>query len=97
MSEHGNHGHCPDCGGSDGHHFNDCIYDGVGSGRGYSSGGSDVWKWICVICMVVFAGLFQYADGMQAVGASMLRGLTDVKVPVIIAFVSLMFMAVAYM
>lgn len=57
MSEHGNHGHCPDCGGSGGHHFNDCIYDGVGSGRGYSSGGSDVWKWICVICMVVFAGL----------------------------------------
>ncbi len=38
--------------------------------------------------LVVYAGLFQYADGMQAVGASMLRGLTDVKVPVIIAFVS---------
>ena len=57
MSEFGNHGHCPDCGGSAGNHFNDCIYDGVGSGRGYSRGGSDTWKWICVIMMVVFGGL----------------------------------------
>lgn len=32
MSEHGN---CPDCGGSDGHHYNDCIYDGTSGG--YSS------------------------------------------------------------
>jgi MATE family multidrug resistance protein len=38
--------------------------------------------------LVVFAGLFQYADGMQVVGASMLRGVTDVKIPVVIAFVS---------
>lgn len=30
--------HCPDCGGSDGWHYNDCIYDGTdGPGR-YSSG-----------------------------------------------------------
>lgn len=58
MSEHGNHGHCPDCGGSYGHHFNDCIYDGTGSGRGYyGGGGSDVWKWICVVMMVIFGGL----------------------------------------
>lgn len=32
MSEHG---HCHDCGGSDGHHFNDCTYDGTDGG--YSS------------------------------------------------------------
>lgn len=38
--------------------------------------------------LIVFAGLFQYADGLQAVGAGMLRGITDVKVPMIIAFVA---------
>ena len=49
MGDYGSHGHCPDCGGSHGHHFNDCFYDGVGSGRGYShSGSSDTWKGICV-------------------------------------------------
>lgn len=38
--------------------------------------------------LIVLAGLFQYADGLQAVGAAMLRGITDVKVPMAIAFVS---------
>ena len=38
--------------------------------------------------LIVLAGLFQYADGLQAVGAAMLRGITDVKVPMMIAFVS---------
>ena len=38
--------------------------------------------------LIVVAGLFQYADGLQAVGAAMLRGITDVKVPMVIAFVS---------
>lgn len=38
--------------------------------------------------LIIIAGLFQYADGLQAVGAAMLRGITDVKVPMIIAFVS---------
>ena len=38
--------------------------------------------------LIVLAGLFQYADGLQAVGAAMLRGITDVKVPMLIAFVS---------
>lgn len=38
--------------------------------------------------LIIFAGLFQYADGLQAVGAAMLRGITDVKVPMVIAFVS---------
>jgi MATE family multidrug resistance protein len=38
--------------------------------------------------LISIAGLFQYADGLQAVGAAMLRGITDVKVPMVIAFVS---------
>ena len=38
--------------------------------------------------LIVVAGLFQYADGLQAVGAAMLRGITDVKVPMLIAFVA---------
>ena len=38
--------------------------------------------------LIVIAGLFQYADGLQAVGAAMLRGITDVKVPMLIAFMS---------
>ena len=31
--------------------------------------------------LLVFAGLFQFSDGLQCVGASMLRGITDVKAP----------------
>ena len=38
--------------------------------------------------LIVFAGLFQYADGLQNVGGAMLRGITDVKIPVLIAFFS---------
>ena len=38
--------------------------------------------------LLVWAGVLQLADGMQVVGASMLRGLTDVKVPMIIAIIS---------
>lgn len=38
--------------------------------------------------LIIIAGLFQYVDGLQAVGAAMLRGITDVKVPMVIAFLS---------
>lgn len=38
--------------------------------------------------LIVMAGLFQLSDGMQAVGAGILRGLKDVKVPMYIAFVA---------
>jgi len=31
--------------------------------------------------LLVFAGLFQYADGLQCVGAGMLRGISDVRRP----------------
>ena len=38
--------------------------------------------------LVVLAGALQLADGLQVVAASMLRGITDVKVPMIIALFS---------
>jgi len=57
MSEHGHERHCIDCGGSGGHHFNDCIYDGENSGRGYSSNTSDTAKWIVLVASVIFMGL----------------------------------------
>lgn len=38
--------------------------------------------------LVVLAGVLQLADGLQVVAASMLRGITDVKVPMIIAIFS---------
>lgn len=38
--------------------------------------------------LILIAGLFQYADGMQTVGAAMLRGITDVRMPMIYAFVA---------
>lgn len=38
--------------------------------------------------LILCAGLFQYADGLQCVGAAMLRGITDVKRPMIYAFVA---------
>ena len=37
MSEHGHGGHCRDCGGTGGHHYNGCTYDGVDSGRSHRS------------------------------------------------------------
>lgn len=38
--------------------------------------------------LILCAGMFQFADGMQCVGAAMLRGITDVKRPMIYAFVA---------
>lgn len=38
--------------------------------------------------LILIAGLWQYADGMQCIGGAMLRGITDVRVPMFIAFVS---------
>jgi MATE family multidrug resistance protein len=35
--------------------------------------------------LIVLAGVLQLADGLQVVAASMLRGITDVKVPMLIA------------
>ncbi len=38
--------------------------------------------------VLVMAGIFQLADGMQAVGAGILRGLTDVKITMLYAFIA---------
>lgn len=35
--------------------------------------------------LLLFGGLFQYADGMQCIGGAMLRGIQDVRVPMRIA------------
>lgn len=41
--------------------------------------------------LILMGGIFQYADGMQAVGGAMLRGITDVKVPMLCAFIAYIF------
>ena len=38
--------------------------------------------------LLVYAGLFQYADGLQCVGAGMLRGVTDVRRPMLYSILS---------
>ena len=38
--------------------------------------------------LIALAGVLQFADGLQVVAASMLRGMTDVKVPMVIAMFS---------
>lgn len=38
--------------------------------------------------LLVYAGLFQFSDGLQCVGAGMLRGIADVKRPMIYAFIA---------
>ncbi|MCF6367352.1 MATE family efflux transporter [Rhizobium halophilum] len=38
--------------------------------------------------LIVIAGVFQLADGLQAVGAGLLRGLKDTKVPMMLALVA---------
>ena len=38
--------------------------------------------------LLLFAGLFQYADGLQCIGAAMLRGIQDVRIPMRIAVVA---------
>jgi MATE family multidrug resistance protein len=35
--------------------------------------------------LLIFGALFQYADGLQCIGAAMLRGIQDVRVPMRIA------------
>jgi MATE family multidrug resistance protein len=38
--------------------------------------------------LLIVAGFFQISDGVQAVGLGILRGITDVKMPMLISFVS---------
>ena len=43
--------------------------------------------------LLIFAGMLQYADGLQCVGAGMLRGVTDVRVPMWITVVTYVIIA----
>ena len=38
--------------------------------------------------LIIIAALFQVVDGLQVVGIGLLRGLTDLKVPMVIAFIA---------
>src|SRR5690606_688165 len=38
--------------------------------------------------LIVIAALFQVSDGTQGVGIGILRGLTDVKIPLLITFIA---------
>ena len=71
MSEHG---HCHDCGGTDGHHYNDCIYDGTDGGyssysRGGGSGASSGKWWIgYIIALIVGYGINELLGVIIIVG-----------------------------
>ncbi len=43
--------------------------------------------------LIMIAGFFQYADGLQTVGAAMLRGIKDVKRPMLYAFIAYIVLA----
>ena len=43
--------------------------------------------------LLLIGGLFQYADGLQCIGAAMLRGIQDVRVPMRIALFSYLLLA----
>lgn len=38
--------------------------------------------------LLILCGLFQFSDAMQSISGAMLRGITDVRVPMVIAFVT---------
>ena len=57
MSEYNHGGHCNDCGGTSGKHYNGCSYDGTNSGRSYKSSLPDTARWILLISGVIFMGL----------------------------------------
>ncbi len=43
--------------------------------------------------LLIIAGLFQFSDGMQCVGAAMLRGIMDVRRPALYAFIAYILLA----
>lgn len=43
--------------------------------------------------LILCAGMFQFADGMQTVGAAMLRGITDVRMPMLYALIAYILVA----
>ena len=43
--------------------------------------------------LILIAGLLQYADGLQCIGGAMLRGIQDVRVPMRIAYIAYLVVA----
>lgn len=73
MSE--DRGHCPDCGGSDGWHYSDCIYDGTEGWGGYSShsrrgsSGSDGKVWLFyIIALIIGYGINELLGAILLIG-----------------------------
>lgn len=68
--------HCPDCGGSEGWHYNDCTYDGTEGWGSYSSGsrgsssGSSGKVWL----LYIFALIIGYGIN-ELLGAILLIGI----------------------
>lgn len=46
--------------------------------------------------LLIIAALFQISDGIQAIGLGILRGLTDVKVPLVITFIAYWVFAIPF-
>jgi hypothetical protein len=80
LKEEGNmsedRGHCPECGGSDGLHFSDCMYDGTDGARGYysrsrrSSGVSGRKFWVLYIISLIIGYAFN-----ELIGAILVIGI----------------------
>ena len=73
MSE--NRGHCPDCGGSDGWHYSDCIYEGT-EGRGgcsshsrgsSSDSGGKVWLFY-IVALIIGYGINELLGVILLIG-----------------------------
>ena len=62
---------CPNCGGSDGNHFGDCIYDGAGgnSSLGGSLGGKLVFAGFCVVGVLLAVVFPPLGAGVILLGA----------------------------
>lgn len=66
---------CPECGGSDGLHYNDCIYDGTDGPGGYSSGsrgglsGSSGKIWLFfIIALIIGYGINELLGAILLIG-----------------------------
>ena len=67
--------HCPDCGGSDGFHYNDCIYDGTdgpggssfGSRGSSSSSGGKIWIFY-IIALIIGYGINELLGAILLIG-----------------------------
>lgn len=70
-----NSNNCPDCGGHDGNHYNDCIYDGIkgNAGLGGDSTEKVIFAIFCIVGIILGAmcpplGAFVIVIGMMITG-----------------------------